>query len=320
MTTIQGQDPRARQAESSIPALSGQDEAGGLGTALKTGRSLLLLQLLSRLLTFALNSALLRLSTPEVLGTASIQFDLISATILFLSREGIRNALLRRDARSSTRATAGQGKTSTGRADDRLACVPLYQGLVVASAVSSLYLTTSSASTTSQTDFHLSLGLYILAALTELSIEPFYIRCLTSSPPCLRVRVQAEGGMAMVKSVVTFAILYTRPQRALLGFGLGQAAGAGFLAARYLWEYGLDGWIWVPRASECVELKLESNRADGSEPLFGNETKALAIANTRQSLIKHLLTEADRIAVGRISPLQDQGGYAIAMNYGALGT
>ena len=45
--------------------------------------------------------------------------------------------------------------------------------------------------------------------------------------------------------------------------------------------------------------------------------KALAIANTRQSLIKHLLTEADRIAVGRISPLQDQGGYAFAMNYGA---
>lgn len=40
------------------------------------------------------------------------------------------------------------------------------------------------------------------------------------------------------------------------------------------------------------------------------------MANTRQSVIKHLLTEADRIAVGRISPLSDQGGYAVAMNYG----
>lgn len=68
------------------------------------------------------------------------------------------------------------------------------------------------------------------------------------------------------------------------------------------------------RASRCPSISIELTL---SEPLFGDEMKALAIANTRQSLIKHLLTEADRIAVGRISPLQDQGGYAIAMNYGA---
>lgn len=36
----------------------------------------------------------------------------------------------------------------------------------------------------------------------------------------------------------------------------------------------------------------------------------------RQSVVKHVLTEADRIAVGIICPLEDQGGYAIAMNYG----
>ena len=45
---------------------------------------------------------------------------------------------------------------------------------------------------------------------------------------------------------------------------------------------------------------------------------SLAVANTRQSVIKHVLTEADRIAVGRISPLGDQGGYALAINYGQL--
>lgn len=40
------------------------------------------------------------------------------------------------------------------------------------------------------------------------------------------------------------------------------------------------------------------------------------MANTRQSIVKHVLTEGDRIVVGRISPLGDQGGYAIAINYG----
>ena len=53
-----------------------------------------------------------------------------------------------------------------------------------------------------------------------------------------------------------------------------------------------------------------------STPRFDSVQTRLAVVNTRQSFIKHLLTEADRIAVGRISPLKEQGGYAIAMNYG----
>jgi hypothetical protein len=55
-----------------------------------------------------------------------------------------------------------------------------------------------------------------------------------------------------------------------------------------------------------------------SQPRFDKQTVSLAIANTRQSVLKHGLTEADRIAIGRISPLSDQGGYAVAMNYGDL--
>jgi oligosaccharide translocation protein RFT1 len=38
---------------------------------------------------------------------------------------------------------------------------------------------------------------------------------------------------------------------------------------------------------------------------------------TCQSLVKHLLTEGDKLVVARLSPLQDQGGYAIAANYGS---
>lgn len=42
----------------------------------------------------------------------------------------------------------------------------------------------------------------------------------------------------------------------------------------------------------------------------------LARAMTYQSVFKHFLTEGDRMIVSRISPLKDQGGYAIATNYG----
>lgn len=37
---------------------------------------------------------------------------------------------------------------------------------------------------------------------------------------------------------------------------------------------------------------------------------------TVQSLVKHLLTEGDKLAVSRTSKLADQGGYAVASNYG----
>lgn len=39
---------------------------------------------------------------------------------------------------------------------------------------------------------------------------------------------------------------------------------------------------------------------------------------TGQSLIKHFLTEGDKFLVSRLSPLADQGGYAVAANYGSL--
>jgi oligosaccharide translocation protein RFT1 len=51
---------------------------------------------------------------------------------------------------------------------------------------------------------------------------------------------------------------------------------------------------------------------------FDTELLNLSIAMTGQSVIKHFLTEGDKFLVSRLSPLEDQGGYAIASNYGAL--
>lgn len=193
------------------------------GSTLSTGRNLVLLQLLSRLLTFVLNQSLVRLAPPEVFGTAAIQFDLVYSTILFLSREGIRNALLR----SSIWSTP-------------LSRLPFKLGLVVSTLSIGVYLFTSDRATTGQNDFYLALGLYVLSALVELGVEPLYIRTLRSIPPKLGVRVQAEGGMAVIKALVTFTSLVLAPRRALLGFALGQLGGDVWLASRYIFEYGVS--------------------------------------------------------------------------------
>jgi hypothetical protein len=60
-----------------------------------TLRSLIGLQLVSRLASFGLNQSLIRIASPTVYGTAAIQFDLIRDTILFLGREAVRGVVLR---------------------------------------------------------------------------------------------------------------------------------------------------------------------------------------------------------------------------------
>ena len=230
---------------------SSSGERNALSASLLTGRSLVLLQLVTRLLTFTLNQSLVRIASPEVFGTAAIQFDLVSDTIRFLSREGIRNALLRAEK-------ADQGKDRQVRA---LSVVPFQSGLVVAALVCGVYLLTSSRSTTAQPTFHLSLALYVVSALLELAVEPLYLRALRSSPPRISVRVQAEGGMAIVKAVVTVASLVVLEGqgggRALLGFALGQLAGASWLAGRYLVEYGdARDLLWISKPRGYVTLSF----------------------------------------------------------------
>ncbi|WVQ70154.1 uncharacterized protein L199_008379 [Kwoniella botswanensis] len=269
---------------------------------LRTARSLVLLQLLSRLLTFTLNQVLLRLASPAVFGTAAIQFDLICSTILFLSREGIRNALLRTKSKPP-----GDVVQKDERQVKTLSMIPFQLGLVISVIVGLIYIHSSDSTTTSQSDFYPSLGMYILGSLMELSIEPVYIAIHRSNPPRLGVRLRAEGGMAILRSVVTvISLLALGDKNALLSFALGQVAGAGWLVVIYLKEVKWDvkSLFWTGKVED--------------EDRFNPHTVSLALANTGQSFVKHLLTEADRIAVARICPLDGQGGYAVAMNYGSL--
>lgn len=283
---------------------------------LLTARSLVLLQLLSRILTFTLNQSLLRLASPSVFGTAAIQFDLVCSSILFLSREGIRNALLRKSDVEVEPKSQAQIHA--------LSIAPLQLGMVVAPLITGLYLWSSSQSTTSQQGFHLSLILYVASALIELSIEPCYIQVHRSSPPKINVRVQAEGGMAIVKAIVTVTSLVGLGEgRALISFALGQVAGAIWLAVLYIKEFDWDvkSLVSAQKVAGCVrycECFSIHTKSIYRQPRFDADTLSLAVANTGQSLIKHVLTEADRLAVARISPLDDQGGYAVAMNYGTI--
>jgi oligosaccharide translocation protein RFT1 len=295
-------------------------------SSLANASSLVLLQLFSRAFTFGLNQALLRLATPQTFGTAAIQFELLLSTILFLSREGVRNALLR----SSVKHEKNDSDVALA---DNISLIPVFLGVPISGLTALVYVQSASTTTASQPHFHLSVAIYALAAILELLSEPLYIRAQNELR--LKVRVRAEGAAVVFKSVVTFLVLaFASGEWALMAFAAGQAAYGISLLAVFLGTYKGD-INYVPKR---VQTKLHDKyvhspsaaRSDLIRPWAGLDVNStvtsyfdaelfnLSIAMTGQSVIKHFLTEGDKFLVSRLSPLEDQGGYAIASNYGAL--
>jgi oligosaccharide translocation protein RFT1 len=186
-----------------------------------------------------LNQALVRLATPQTFGTAAIQFELLLSTILFLSREGVRNALLRTPYNKGVRSQDSHALVSN------ISLLPVFLGIPIATLASLLYIYASSSSTNSQSYFQLSVIVYAFAAFFELLSEPLYIRAQNELR--LDIRIKAEGTAVISKTIVTFLILAFAPSKwALLGFAVGQAAyGLALMLGFYL--FYIPDISFVPR-------------------------------------------------------------------------
>lgn len=219
--------------------------------------SLMLLQLLSRGVTFALNQALARLASPAVFGTASIQFELLSSTILFLSREGVRNALLRAKSDASEKPQDGTNSNSMHPSVENISLLPPLLGVPVALFSALIYLSLTPTTTLSQPYFTQSVAIYAFAAILVLISEPLYIKAQHD----LRfgVRVRAEGSAVILKAVVSVAIIvFGGEDKALLAFALGQGA-YGLCTLVVFWlAYPTPLKLWPSKITETVHGKYES--------------------------------------------------------------
>ncbi|KIM90067.1 hypothetical protein PILCRDRAFT_2299 [Piloderma croceum F 1598] len=290
---------------------------------LSSASSLMALQLFSRLFTFGLNQAMFRMASPEAFGTAAIQFELVLSTILFLSREGVRNALLRAwPNRSSAKDETEATRSTTGDADSasvtNVAFLPLILGLPFAIATAFLYANTAGKDTRSQPHFNLAISMYAVAAVMELLSEPMHNRAM--GEVLTGVRVKAEGVAITSKTATTcFVLLYDSRMSAhsgelgLVAFAAGQLAYGVFLCAMYLSHF--RGMSWRPTHIASSKRFGLIYKLYGS---FDPQILRLSLTMTAQSLFKHVLTEGDKLILSWASPLQDQGGYAIAVNYGSL--
>ncbi|KAI7867439.1 Rft protein-domain-containing protein [Spinellus fusiger] len=218
-----------------------------LTSTVKGAYSLVMLQLMSRMVTFVLHQIVLRYTTAETLGIASVQLELLLSTILFLSREGFRCALLRHESPQSTHNMSLEEKEAEQKKTN-VAYIPTVLGLFTSVAVCSYFLQSNAAA---GAQYRLSVVLFGMGAMAELLVEPLYIFALQGL--YFQTRVHVEGIAVIVR-------LY-----------------------------------WFDR------------------PLL-----ELSINFTKQSLLKHVLTEGDKMLITALSSDNHQGIYAFVVNYDLL--
>ncbi|KAJ1985084.1 Oligosaccharide translocation protein rft1 [Dimargaris verticillata] len=317
---------------------------------------LILLQFISRGFTFALNQVLLRYTDPKTFGIVSIQLELVLSTILFLSREGVRCAVLRAPVEDLPHTTAPPTSTTIRNDCQRqaivnLTYVPLAVGWVLTVMVCGYYWCTASDETWQVPFFAASVGLYGAAAWFELALEP--LLAWTQLRLMYRFRVTLEGLAVGVRCLITCLItLYGSynsdgNQYGVLAFSLAQLAYALTLIVGLFGAFGAlapheniaGHWMlrWtqatmglsvndltrMPRLAALVPRRLSLIVKDSAHQgwlraWIPAELSGLALMFTKQSLVKHFLTEGDKLVVAWLCSDTTQGVYALVGNYGSL--
>lgn len=204
---------------------------------------LILLQISSRALTFALNQILLRFLSPELLGV-SVQLELYCISVLYFSRESLRVALQRR-------ADGVQVVVN-------LAYLALVIGIPLSYLLAELYLRTE----VPKVPYLLqALRIYGVASLVELLSEPAFVAA--QQKMLYKVRAFSEAAATILKTFVMVGTVFwankTGRDLGVLPFAAGQLAYATALLLVYVTQIALvarsEGFSLMPRRllSTCVQ-------------------------------------------------------------------
>jgi oligosaccharide translocation protein RFT1 len=294
------------------------------GSALRGASLLIILQIVSRAVTFIANQLLLRFLTAQLLGV-STQLEVYYLSVLFFARESLRVAIQRQGGSATDAPRESQSVVNIGHIASVL-------GAVAAAGLGAIYWRYVDAATASTPYLQTGLWVYGLAAIVELLSEPAFVvlqHRLRFGP-----RAAAESIATFVRCAVTFGAANwswrAGKELGVLPFALGQLGYGVVLLLVYLlygWSLaGVEGFslfprriLAPPRQSEGRETKIDgATTNDYTLGYFYTPTLHLASSMTAQSLVKHILTQGDTFLVSILSTTKVQGLYALANNYGSL--
>ncbi|KAI9794153.1 MAG: Oligosaccharide translocation protein rft1 [Candelina submexicana] len=307
-----------------------------LSSSAQGAKYLILLQVGSRALTFAVNQVLLRYLSPELLGI-STQLELYSITVLYFARESLRVALQRQSGSSEDAIGDGanikrtrqhlnrylEAESPAGRTQTvvNMAYFSIFLGIPLAFGLANWYLKSASRIVLSSPGIHQSIYIYGLAAILELFSEPAF--AVVQQNMLYKTRATAETIATVSRCLVTCAMAVraskTEEDWGVLPFAGGQMSYAIALTVYYYLSLSTIsrsvGFSLYPRSlfSSSSTHTITYHLTYVSSPLL-----TLATSLFIQCAIKHILTQGDSLLIASLASLADQGAYALASNYGGL--
>ena len=204
---------------------------------------MVLLQIGSRAVTFALNQILLRFLSPQLLGVA-VQLELYIISTLYFSRECLRIATQRRSDGGVQAAI-------------NLSYLAVAAGLPIGALLAQMYLSTSHADVPYLTT---ALRINEFTVMVELLSEPGFVA--VQQKMLYKTRAAAEASAVVMKTFATASLVFWSRYRSIdlgvLPFAAGELAYSTTLTVVYLWQTSSlarsTGFSLFPRKMEsrCV--------------------------------------------------------------------
>lgn len=295
---------------------------------------LILLQLFSKSVSFIFNTLLLRLTNPQLIGLVTLRYEFLLSTILFLSKEGFRGALLRVPLNiPSTPTSSSKQHVSTLPQDPSafstnanlsspskqhapstttldlqtfitLAWIPLPYFFLLALLLWHLH----SSSFINET-YHAVFCIYLLSAFIQFSFEPIYIALQCTNFP--QVRIKIEGYCIFIRSCVilcTLVILNSPSlEHQLFIFAAAQlATDLGALLAYYLYASYLLGcsmaffWPNIHRLLHYYQRIFFGRPLPDAIPLE-EQSLTLALTLSTTNIATQLLNQGDLFVINCIT-------------------
>ncbi|KAK4574254.1 Oligosaccharide translocation protein rft1 [Recurvomyces mirabilis] len=270
-----------------------------IAASAKGATFMVLLQVGSRAITFALNQILLRFLSPKILGMA-VYLELYIHSSLYFSRESLRIATQRR---------------SDGvQAAINISYLAIAAGLPIGALMTELLLRSNYPDVPYLTT---SLRISQLTAMIELLSEPAFVAVQQNM--LYKTRAAAEATAVIVKTFVTAGLVFWAQgqgqELGVLPFAAGELAYSSALTIVYLTQTApvarLKGFSLLPKW-------MQTSTRQYAFSLFSKPLLYLSASLYLQTAIKWALTEGDKLLVGFFATLEDQGIYAVSANYGGL--
>lgn len=248
---------------------------------------IMLFQLFTRLITFLMNNFIARQASATYLGLISMKLDLLGNTIMSLSRDGIRIALLRQ-----------KDEKDRNRAGGLIIIITIIVGLICTGI--SLKFTTEPVIVSVWPHFRQAVCLYFIAIVLESLTEISTINLISSGKNKEKIMIESLALIGRV-SYITYNISMTKNDEAELIL---------------LLDCFSKGQLIYAILLNILHLKYQTNKFSISLP--SKQLSNLCFSLTRQNFFKYFLSQGDLFIISSFSSLKDQGVYSIISNYGSL--